>query len=71
MVSTQQITHLDQDVCIEDEDQNNKFAGQFLHLGVDCQQSSHPVIKGFGNCVVLSSKVLLYRAELVTGEAIR
>ena len=27
------ITHLDQDVCIEDEDYDSNFVAQFLHLG--------------------------------------
>ena len=70
-ISKPAISHLNQDVCIEDEDYDDKFAAESVHLGVDSQKSSHPGIKGFGNCVVLSSQVLLYKTELVTGEAIR
>ena len=65
------MTDLNQDVCVEDEDYDDKFVAESLHPGVNSQKSSHPGIKGFGNCVVLSSKVLLYKARLGAGEALR
>ena len=56
--TTKLYPHLNQDVCIEDEDYDNNFVAQSLHLGINSQKSSQPLIKGFGNCVLLSSPVL-------------